>query len=257
MLSSRSLAIARTGTRLLLADPAPLTVTIVMPLLFAAFLMPATRAQLRAEGYAAATGAEQLVPGLGDKNTFLGVTLVGTLFFREHAWGTWDRLRASPASTLDVVVGKVVPLYVCQLLQLFVLFGAGRLLFGYRPSGSLLALAVVVAVFVAMLAAFGIMLVAVFSTMDQALVIGNLGGMLMSGLGGALAPATSLPGWAQAIAHASPAYWALNALRDITLKGAGLGDVARPLLVLTGFAVLFAIVAALRFRSSDTKVGTT
>jgi ABC-2 type transport system permease protein len=245
MLSSRSVAIARTGTRLLLADPAPLTVTIVMPLLFAAFLMPSTRAQLRAEGYATATGAEQLIPGLGIMFAFLGVALVGTLFFREHAWGTWDRLRASSASTLDVVVGKVVPLYVC------------RLLFGYRPSGSVLALAVVVAVFVAMLAAFGVMLVAVFSTMDQALVIGNLGGMLMSGLGGALAPATSLPGWAQAIAHASPAYWALDALRDITLKGAGLGDVVRPLLVLAGFAVLFALVAALRFRSSDPKVGTT
>jgi ABC-2 type transport system permease protein len=257
MLSSRSVAIARTGTRLLLADPAPLTVTIVMPLLFAAFLMPSTRAQLRAEGYATATGAEQLIPGLGIMFAFLGVALVGTLFFREHAWGTWDRLRASSASTLDVVVGKVVPLYVCQLLQLVVLFGAGRLLFGYRPSGSVLALAVVVAVFVAMLAAFGVMLVAVFSTMDQALVIGNLGGMLMSGLGGALAPATSLPGWAQAIAHASPAYWALDALRDITLKGAGLGDVVRPLLVLAGFAVLFALVAALRFRSSDPKVGTT
>ncbi len=101
------------------------------------------------------------------------------------------------------------------------------------------------------------MLVAVFSTMDQALVIGNLGGMVMAGLGGALAPASTLPGWAQAIAHATPAYWALRALRDITLGGAGLADVAPVLLVLAGFTVAFILLAAVRFRPSDTKVGTT
>ena len=257
MLSPRSLAIARTGTRLLLADPAPLVVTIVMPLLLTAFLMPSARAQLRLTGFAGATGGEQLVPGLAVMFAFLNVALVGTLFFREHAWGTWDRLRASAASTADIVLGKVLPLYACQLLQLGVLFAAGRLLFGYRPNGSVPALAVVLALFVAMLVAFGIMLVAVFATMDQALVIGNLGGMVMAGLGGALAPASTLPGWAQAVAHATPAYWALRALHDITLDRAGLAEVAPALLVLAGFGAGFALVAALRFRAGDVKVGTT
>ena len=257
MLSSRSLAIARTGTRLLLADPAPLVITIIMPLLLTAFLLPSARAQLQVTGFAGASGGEQLVPGLAVMFAFLNVTLVGTLFFREHAWGTWDRLRASSASTADIVLGKILPLYVCQLLQLAVLFAAGRLLFGYHPNGSVLALAVVLALFVAMLVAFGIMLVAVFATMDQALVIGNLGGMVMAGLGGALAPASTLPSWAQAAAHATPAYWALRALHDITLEGAGLARVVPAMLVLAGFGVVFALVAALRFRAADTKVGTT
>jgi ABC-2 type transport system permease protein len=93
--------------------------------------------------------------------------------------------------------------------------------------------------------------------MDQALVVGNLGGMMMAGLGGALAPASSLPGWAQAAAHATPAYWALGALHDITLAGAGLPDVAGPLAVLVGFTGLFAVVTAWRFRATDAKVGTT
>jgi ABC-2 type transport system permease protein len=234
-----------------------LLVTIVMPLLLIAFLMPATRAQLRAEGYLHATGGEQLVPGLAVMFLFLGAGLVGTLFFREHAWGTWDRLRASPASTLDIVLGKTVPLYVGQLAQLAILFVAGRLFFGYRPTGSLPALVAVLALFDAMVVAFAVMLVAVFSTMDQALVIGNLGGMVMAGLGGALAPASSLPGWAQAIAHVTPAYWTLTALRDITLNGAGLARVAPALLVIGAFTAGFALVAGLRFRPSDPKVGTT
>lgn len=257
MPTSRSLSIARTGFRLLLSDPAPMIMNILMPLLLGAFFMPATKAQLQAQGMLGATGAEQVIPGMAVLFAFLGTSLVGTLFFREHAWGTWDRLRASSASTFDVVVGKVAPLYACQLVQMAVLFLVGGWLFGYAPNGSTIALAIVVASFVAMLVAYGVMLVAVFRTMDQALVIGNLGGMVMAGLGGSLAPASSLPHWAQAVAHVTPAYWALDALRRITLERAGLADVAKPLTILLGFALAFALVAALRFRPSDTKIGTT
>ncbi|MBT8228260.1 MAG: ABC transporter permease [Dactylosporangium sp.] len=257
MLSSRSLAISGTGIRLLLADPAPVLVNLVMPLLLAGFLMPATKAQLRLAGLPEATGAEQVVPGMAVLFAFLSTMLVCTLFFREHAWGTWQRLRASQASSLDIVIGKVIPLYLVQLLQMAVLFGAGSLLFGYHPTGSLVALAVVVATFVATLVAFGVALVASFSTMDQVLVVGNLGGMVMAGLGGALAPAATLPGWAQAAAHATPAYWGLEAIRDITVDGAGLADVAPALLALVGFTLAFAAVVAWRFRPADAKVGTT
>ncbi|MEV0804780.1 ABC transporter permease [Micromonospora sp. NPDC050200] len=238
-------------------DPAPFVLTILMPLLLTAFLLPATKAQLTQSGYSGATGSEQLIPGLSVLFALLGTALVGTLFFREHAWGTWDRLRASSASTLDIVLGKVAPLYAVQLLQMGVLFLAGALLFGYRPNGSVIALIVVIAVFVAMVVSYGVMLVAVFATMDQALVIGNLGGMLMGGIGGALAPASALPGWLQAVAHISPAYWALDALHKITLDHAGLADVAPSLLVMAAFTLGFAIVAGLRFRPSDAKVGTT
>jgi len=257
MLSSRSLAVAATATRLLLADPAPIVTTIVTPLLLTAFLIPATRAQLRMSGLAHATGGEQLVPGTAVMFSFFGLSLVVSLFYREHAWGTWDRLRASSASSLDIVVGKIAPLYACMLAQMVVLFVAGSALFGYAANGSITALALVIAVFVGMLCAFGVMLFAVFSTMDQAMIIGNLGGMLMAGIGGALTPTSDLPGWAQAIAHGTPAYWALRAIRDVTFRHAGLGDVLGSTAVLCGFAVGFACVAALRFRASDAKVGTT
>jgi ABC-2 type transport system permease protein len=257
MLTRRCLVIARQGTRLLLSDPAPIIVNLVMPLLLAAFFLPATRAQLRASGIADATGAEQVVPGMAVMFAFLSISLVGTLFFREHVWGTWDRLRATGIGGLDLVVGKVGPLYCCLLAQSAVFLGAGHLLFGYRPKGSLVALAAVLASFEAMLVCYGIMLVAVFATMDQALVVGNLGGMVMAGLGGALTPVNSLPHWAQVTAHFTPAYWALRALRDLTLKSATLPDVTLSIAVLLTFTVAFAAITALRFRSSDIKIGST
>jgi ABC-2 type transport system permease protein len=257
MLSRRSTAVARTGVRLLVRDPAPVLVTVIMPIVLAAFLVPGAKAQLRLAGYASANGSEQVIPGVAVMFAFLGTQLVGTLFFREHAWGTWDRLRATAATPLDIMVGKAAPLFVVQVAQFALLLVVGRLLFGYRPTGSLLALTIVITCFVAMLVAFGVMLVALFSTMDLALVIGNLGGMVMAGLGGALAPVAALPSWAQATARATPAYWALDALHAITLERAGLADVMPAIGVIVGFGAAFTAVALWRFQPAAAKVGTT
>ena len=101
------------------------------------------------------------------------------------------------------------------------------------------------------------MLVALFRTMGQAMVIGNLGGMLMTGLGGALAPVASFPDWAQTVAHFSPAYWVLDALGRLTLEHATLADVLPALGGTRSFAAAFALVAELCFRSNTVKVGTT
>jgi ABC-2 type transport system permease protein len=254
---SRKWAIARTSVRILANDPAPTIVMIAMPLILAAFLKPAMAAQLQAQGFDGANGAEQVIPGLAVMFAFLSTQVVSMLFYREHYWGTWERLRATGASASDVMIGKAVPLFVVMVIQLAVVFGAGGVLFGYRINGSFLALGVLIAALVAAVIGYAVMIVAILRTLDQAMVVGNLGGMLMAGLGGALAPAASMPGWAQAAAHLSPAYWGLNGIRDVTLGQAGLADVVGPLFALPAFTLCCGLIAALRFRPTEAKIGTT
>ena len=71
---------------------------------------------------------------------------------------------------------------------------------------------------------------------------------------GVFLPVEFLPGWAQAIAPFTPAYWAMEGFREVTLRSGGLADVAVPLLVLAGFTVAFAVIAVVRFQVEDTKV---
>jgi len=253
----RSLAIARSSARLLLSDPAPTIAMTAVPLVFIPFLIPGARAQLQLAGLSNASGAEQVVPGMLVLFAFLSVQTTVMLFFREHAWGTWDRLRASAARTTDIVVGKAAPSFAAQLLQCAVVLGVSTLAYGFRITGSVPALLAVLVTFVVALTAFGVALVSVFPTMDQAMVIGNLLGMVMAGLGGAFTPIGSLPGWAQAVAHASPAAWAIDALRGVALDGAGMVDVAPALGKLLAVAAGCLILAGLRFRPEAVKVGTT
>jgi ABC-2 type transport system permease protein len=253
MSASRVTALFRHNLRLLAADPAPVLVTTLMPLVLMAFLQGMGRAVLEAEGYTDVSGAEHVVPGMAVLFSLFGVTYLGVAFFQEHGWGTWQRLRASPAFSIEIMLGKLLPSALVILLQLAVLFGAGVLLFGLRPTGTVPALVVMLLASTAFLVALSMLCVALLRTINQLAAIVNVGAMVLGGLGGALAPPSAMPAWAQAVAPASPAYWALDGFRTVILEGGGVTAVVRPAAVLCGLAVLAAVIAMARFRFADEK----
>lgn len=250
----RAGAIARHTTRLLLADPVPVLVTTVMPILLMAFLRGMGQAVLVGEGYAGASGAEHVVPGMAVLFSLFGMMYVGMAFFQEHGWSTWERLRASAASPVEILLGKLVPPGVVLLLQTVVLFLVGVLLFGLRLSGSVVALGLVILATSVFVVALSMLFVAVFRTINQLSSAVNVAAMVLGGLGGALAPVSVLPGWSQPLAPLSPAYWAVEGFRSVTLDGGDVRTVLVPVLVLLGAALVAGVVAARRFRFADEKV---
>ena len=253
MSPDRTLTIARHTSRLLLADPVPIVVTTLMPVLLMAFLQGMGRSVLVGEGFPDANGAEQVVPGMAVLFGLFGVMYVGMAFFAEHGWGTWERLRASHATAPEILLGKLVPPALVLLLQTVVLFAAGVVLFGLQVRGSMTALTAMVLATTTFLVAISMLAVAMLRTVNQLSAAVNIGAMVLGGLGGALAPVSVLPAWARAVAPLSPAYWSLEGFRAVTLEGAGLGAVAGPVAVLLGCSVLAAVVAGRRFRVTDAK----
>lgn len=246
MRPKRFLAVVRLEALLQLRDAGLVVLMTLVPLVLMPFMIPACKTMLVSEGYLSATGAEQAVPGMAALFSFLSVQVIVQSFFHEHAWGTWPRLRASAATAADVVLGKVVVAYVVQAMQLFAVLLLGSVLFDYRPTGSLVALAAVTLAFAAVLAAFGVALSLWCVAEGTALSVANLVGMLASGLGGALCTVASFPGWAQPLAKLSPAYWALDAIRAVSLDGAGLADVTPQLSALAIFLAVLAVLAMVR-----------
>jgi ABC-2 type transport system permease protein len=74
-----------------------------------------------------------------------------------------------------------------------------------------------------------------------------LGALVMAGLGGALTPFETLPGWAQTIAPLTPTYWSVRGFEAVILDGGGIADVALELAVLALFAAVLATVGSLLF----------
>lgn len=249
-----SSAILRHELRVMWTDPSTVIFVIVMPLFMVALMKKLFATALQAEGFANANGSEFAVPAMAVGFAAFGVGYSGFTFFRDHGWGTWDRLRASPASSVDILVGKVLPPVGVTFVQLAVLFLLGGPLFDLRVSGSWAALGLLSAVLAVALSAFGMLITALARTMNQLNAIGSVGGMAMAMLGGAWVPVSTMPDWAQAVAPALPTYWAMEGFRDVILQGGTMIDVITPALMMAGFGVLFTALAALKFRFEDTKV---
>jgi ABC-2 type transport system permease protein len=253
----RSLVIARLNALIIAVDPAPMVTLLVMPLVLMAFLEPVDRALLSSQGYVGVNGSELSVPGMAAMFAFFLMMFAGTGFFREHGWGTWDRLRASPAHPAEIMVGKCLPVLALMLGQTAVLGAAGVLLFGLRVRGSVAALVLLAVVFEGALLALAMAVVAVCHTLNQILVASNLSAIVLSGLGGSFAPVSLLPAWARAVAPISPAYWVLRGSKAVILDGGGLTQVAVPIAVLCAFAAFGVAVTAARFRFGEVKIADT
>ncbi|MGQ0825912.1 MAG: ABC transporter permease [Actinomycetota bacterium] len=251
----RSLAIARHDALVLRGDPFPIVVLLLIPLAVMAFLKPASRLVLTAQGIPGTNGAEHAVPGMTVMFAFFVVSTVAFAFFRDHGWRTWERVRASRATPTEILVGKVVPVLVLAVVQQVVLLTLGGLIYGIHVRGSVVALAMVVCALALCLVTLGLMLSAYCNTQQQVNSVAQVGAIVFGGLAGALSPFALLPGWARAIAPATPTYWAMRGFRSVILDAEGMRGVILPTSVLLSFATVFAILAVRRFRLEENKVG--
>lgn len=230
-------------------------VLVAFPIITIAFLKPAIRPALVQSGHPHANGAEHVVPGQTVMSAFYLVSLITFSFFTEHSWATWDRLRASQATSLEIVVGKTLPRLVLGIVQFALLLGAGVLVFGLTIRGNALALAPLIVAFAACLVLLGVAVTALCRSAQQANAIGYGGMVLFGALGGAFVPISVLPAWARTLAPVTPTYWAMRGLRSVILDGRGVAAVVAPTGVLLGMAVLFGAVALRRLRFDEAKVG--
>jgi ABC-2 type transport system permease protein len=206
-----------------------------------------------ASGHPHATGAEQVVPGEAVMNGFYIVGMTSFAFFGEHGWNTWDRLRASNATALEIIVGKGVPRFVLSLAQFAVIFSIGIPLLHLHIGGTGAALVPLVAAFAVCLVSLGVVTTAVCRTVQQANAFCFGGLVLFGAIGGALVPINALPGWARFVGPVTPTYWAMRGFQSVILKRGGFGAVVAPVLVLLAMSAVCGVLSIVRFRTEDAK----
>lgn len=250
----RSWALIRHEMKALIDDPGSLVFLLVMPLLMMGLMKPLFGLSLQAEGFMGANGAEQAVPGMAAMFVTFTGSFAGFTFFREHGWHTWDRLRASQATTPDIMVGKLAPTLIIAIIQMFALFALGVVLFDLVVSGSWAALSMIVVGFSLAMLSFGMAITSLSRTSVQLNTYVNLAGIVFAGMGGALVPIVVLPDWVQTAGRFTPTYWAMDGFLDVILEGAGISRVTVPTLILLVFTAVFTAVSAIRFRFEESKV---
>ncbi len=143
-------------------------------------------------------------------------------FSRERELGTLEQLLVMPFSSLEIIIGKAVPVVLIGFTDFLLMLGMVHLVFDVPVRGSPGLL---------MLLAFGYLLVelskgmvisVISRTQHQAFLLVLLVGMVDFIFTGYAAPVESMPQVLQWVANVVPAHHWLAILRGILLKGTGL-----------------------------------
>ncbi|MFN2121723.1 MAG: ABC transporter permease [Anaerolineales bacterium] len=181
--------------------------------------------------------------GLMLEFTILLVAALG--FSRERELGTLEQLLVMPFSSLEIIVGKSIPVVLVGFTDFVLMLAMIHFAFDIPIRGSLLLLMVLAFGYLLVELGKGLVLSVVSRTQHQAFLLVLLVGMVDFMFTGYAAPVESMPQVLQWFANIIPAHHWLTILRGILLKGAGL-DVLWPNVL--ALLILGVIIGTFSFR---------
>ena len=194
------------------------------------------------------TSAEQNVPGYTIYGVFFIITTIADSLFREKNEGTFRRLQAAPISRAALLVGKMLPYYLINLMQIALMLAVGVLVFHISLGSYPLALVPVSLATAAAATGLGLLIASLARTQEQAGSLGTVLAIVLSALGGMMVPVYVMPAFMQKLSLAIPHSWALTGFQDVIVRSQGLAAVMPVVGVLLAYAVVFWGLAVWKFR---------
>jgi drug efflux transport system permease protein len=178
-----------------------------------------------------------------------GSLVAGATMIREKERGTVEQLLMTPASSLEVIAAKTIPLFVLLMGMVGLVLVVARLVFQVPFRGSLLLVLVACGCCVLTGIGIGTFLSTFARTANQTQLIGFFVNPPLAMLSGALTPIEAMPKWIQPVTLLNPIAHFASVARAVLVKGAGLDVVYPHLLALAVLALGLMAVSAWRFRS--------
>lgn len=179
--------------------------------------------------------------------TFFMAANTAESIIREDEEGTLARLFTTPTSQAAILAGKFTAVVLTLVVQVVVLLVASGLIFGISWGQPETVVLVTLALIV-VAAGFGVLLMSFIQNTRQTgpvmggvlTVMGMLGGLFTNGV-------PNIPKLFDTVRLMVPQGWAMEAW-ELTLQGAGVGQVLGPVTVMFGLGALFFGVGVLLFR---------
>ena len=177
-----------------------------------------------------------------------GSLVSAATMIREKERGTVEQLLMTPASALEVVAAKIVPLFVLLMAMVGLVLLVARLVFGvpFRGSPGLVLVACACCVLTGI--GLGTFISTLARSANQTQLIGFFINPPIAMLSGGLTPIEAMPKWVQPLTLINPIAHFAKIARSVLVKGAGLDVVYPNLLALIALASLFVGISAWRFR---------
>lgn len=185
---------------------------------------------------------------LGTLITLNGSLVAAATMIKEKERGTVEQLLMTPASALEIVAAKIVPVFVLLMGMTALALVVARLVFHVPFRGSLLLVLAACACCVLTGIGIGTFVSTLARSANQSQLMMFFVNPPLTSLSGAFTPVEAMPGWAQPLTVFNPIAHFATIARSVLVKGAGLDVVYPHLLALIAIASLLVGVSAWRFR---------
>jgi ABC-2 type transport system permease protein len=177
-----------------------------------------------------------------------GSLVASDTMVKEREVGTIEQLLMSPASTSEIIVAKIAPLFFLLCIMALLSIGLARLVFDVPFHGSFLL--VYFGATLCLLSGIGIgTFIATFTkSAEQSQLASFFVNPPLSALSGAITPMESMPRWMQPLAELNPIYHFGVIARASMLKGSGMETLWPNFLALFAIAITLVSLSVLRFR---------
>ncbi len=141
---------------------------------------------------------------------------------REREVGTLEQLLVSPATRVELIIGKLSPFIFIGLVDVAIIMTGAELIFNVPIKGSIPLLFLFSSVFLFTTLGLGLFISTVSRTQEQAMVLTFFFIMTMVLLGGVIFPIENMPQPIQMVTYLFPLRYFTVIVRSIFLKGVGM-----------------------------------
>jgi ABC-2 type transport system permease protein len=167
---------------------------------------------------------------------------------REKDTGTLEQLLMTPSEAWEILLAKIVPLFMLLMGNVFLSLGLGIIVFKIPLRGNFALFMVLSGVYILIGIGIGIILATISRTQQQAFLLSFFVNLPLIQLSGSIAPLESMPLILKYFSLLNPLRHYVNITRAILLKGLNLDTLWPEATALVGFALLILSIGINRFR---------
>ncbi|MEW6196063.1 MAG: ABC transporter permease [Bacteroidota bacterium] len=195
-------------------------------------------------------GAYTSVPGVMAMILLLISAMMTSIsIVREKEMGTMEVLLASPMKPWLVIISKVIPYFIISFTNVITILILSTLVLGLPIKGSLILLSAATILYILCALSLGILISTITDTQQAAMLVSLVGLMLpVVMLSGYAFPIANMPFILQALSNIVPAKWYIIIVKGIMIKGIGIGDIWKELIVIIVMTAIFLFISTKRFK---------
>ena len=175
--------------------------------------------------------------------SFLTVLITAVSIVNERLQGTFDQLQLTPATTVEILLGKLLPMGAVFTVDVVLMVLVAGFVLGVWPAGNALFFLLVAMLYVAMSLSLGLIFSATSASAGEAVQKTVLFSIPLVQLSGFAFPIRNMPMPVQWVTELLPATHFIRVTRAIYLRGAGPLELWPELVVLACFGVALVALA--------------